>query len=213
MSIKSFCIKSLLLTVVTSCVASPCFATTIASGEIDGNYYKVAAKLCENKPDCHVTSTTGSAQNLEMLKSGTVDFAIVQDNLAKSKNLLGYEYLYVIYRNNLKVKKLEDLSNYKTASIIGEGSNSLIKPYTTLNIVYNTNSTKEAIDLLCSHKIDYKAFVISSPNVKIENFLSQCDLKVLSIINFNYPLETVAIKSVYYSLPKIPYYLVSKKDI
>jgi TRAP-type uncharacterized transport system substrate-binding protein len=80
----------------------------IASGSIYGVYHTLATQECTKlqKP-CFVRSTSGSLENIELLKSKKVDYAVIQDNLG-TKNMIVVkrfktkEQLHIFYKGDVK---------------------------------------------------------------------------------------------------------------
>ena len=106
---------------------------TIAGGTIGGAYTLTArayaAALAEHEVSATVLDSSGSVDNLQSLKAGKVDIAIVQTGVAShfeteglvSLGAVFYEPFWVFHRKDAKVNDLRDLAGLRVA-VGGEGA-------------------------------------------------------------------------------------------
>ena len=159
---------------------------TIATGSIDGEYYKTALQYKEllekQKVKVNIVTSNGSLENIELLNEKKVDIAFVQNGIeiVKNKNNLQaiasvyYEPLWIFYKNeDYKINYIIQLIS-KKISIGNEGSGTkdlalkLLKDngLDNTNTQISTSSNKEAKDLLLKGEID-AMFMISSADSQI----------------------------------------------
>lgn len=159
---------------------------TIATGSIDGEYYKTALQYKEllekQKVKVNIVTSNGSLENIELLNEKKVDIAFVQNGIeiVKNENNLQaiasvyYEPLWIFYKNeDYKINYIIQLIS-KKISIGNEGSGTkdlalkLLKDngLDNTNTQISTSSNKEAKDLLLKGEID-AMFMISSADSQI----------------------------------------------
>ena len=173
---------------------------TIATGSIDGEYYKTALQYKEllekQKVKVNIVTSNGSLENIELLNEKKVDIAFVQNGIeiVKNENNLQaiasvyYEPLWIFYKNDTyKMDYLIQLIS-KKISIGKEKSGTEDLALKILNdnginkknsqLLYN--STQEAKDLLIKGEID-AMFIVSSPNSNvIKELLENPDISLFS---------------------------------
>lgn len=103
----------------------------IASGSKLGLYHTLAVKECEKRQPCEVVATSGSRENIDLLKSGQVDFAIIQNNLGLDglkvvKEFPEKEHLHIFHK-----KEVESLSQ-----LMNEGEYSIDKGSGTYAVLF-----------------------------------------------------------------------------
>ena len=159
---------------------------TIATGSIDGEYYKTALQYKEllekQKVKVNIVTSNGSLENIELLNEKKVDIAFVQNGIeiVKNENNLQaiasvyYEPLWIFYKNeDYKINYIIQLIS-KKISIGNEGSGTkdlalkLLKDngLDNTNTQISTNSNQDAKDLLLKGEID-AMFMISSADSQI----------------------------------------------
>lgn len=159
---------------------------TIATGSIDGEYYKTALQYKEllekQKVKVNIVTSNGSLENIELLNEKKVDIAFVQNGIeiVKNENNLQaiasvyYEPLWIFYKNeDYKINYIIQLIS-KKISIGNEGSGTkdlalkLLKDngLDNTNTQISTSSNKEAKNLLLKGEID-AMFMISSADSQI----------------------------------------------
>jgi TRAP-type uncharacterized transport system substrate-binding protein len=188
-------IKKLIITVliiVKSCTSYPVLASTtdikIASGRIDGLYYKTAAYICQEikhsyKKECEVVVTKGSLENITLLKSNKVNLAIIQSDLLE-EGLINFgeiykEGVFIVYNKKHDITNLEQFDNLYTQIEETSGDYSMTKKY--ISSVRNKNGgNKDIYSSLCDNTIDYRVFTLSLFSDTLKAYLSSCELKIFS---------------------------------
>lgn len=186
----------------------------IGSGSIFKGYYSIALDLCktikasDNNTDCVVVPTKGGEENLELLKNGAIDLALVQANVAvEAFEGKGYyenqekmpglrqilnlydEFFTVIVKDEDKIKVFSDIEGKKISKgPVASGSsisyNALRKFYKFTNEPINIdidyeNSVKE----FCDGKIDAIIMMIGHPNPLVALIANSCEVDFISIEN------------------------------
>ena len=114
---------------------------TIASGGTTGAYYAFARKykaiLAREGVELDIKVTSGSVQNLEMLRTGKVDAAFLQSGVAKpqksdeliSLGSLYFEPLWVFHRADAEIDLLRSLRGRRLAiGGVGSGTRTFVEP-------------------------------------------------------------------------------------
>ncbi len=175
---------------------SPKKEITIATGSKNGQYYQTALKykklLKKEKVKVTLISTTGSIENIKLLKEKKVDLAFIQngtiiDNNTNLKALASiyYEPLWVFYRADLKdINNIRDLKGKKISiGAKGSGTNDLAYEMLKLNgiekniLAYPTNEGRK---LLEKGEISAMFYIGSSKSDMITELLEDKNIKVLS---------------------------------
>ncbi|XVN40458.1 MAG: TAXI family TRAP transporter solute-binding subunit [Rickettsia endosymbiont of Argas persicus] len=189
----------------------------IGTGSILKGYYSIGLDLCKtiigdekNKENikCEVVPTNGSIENLELLKQGKIDLALVQANIAveayegtgyysgkeKMQNLrqllnLHDEFFTVIVKDEDKIKVFADIDGKK----ITNGAT-----FSSSNITYNEVSSlykfakqpedininyEDSIDKFCNRKIDAIIMLVGHPNPLVNLIANRCEIDFVSIEN------------------------------
>jgi TRAP transporter TAXI family solute receptor len=156
---------------------------TIGTGSKNGNYYQTALKykklLAQQGVKLHIVNTSGSVENLKLLKSKKIDIGFVQSGIIKDKNdkeLLSlasiyYEPIWIFYKNRgYSINYIIELIGKKVAvGIKDSGTFALTKEILNANGITNKNTTfihtttQNAKQLLKDGKID-AMFMVTSPN-------------------------------------------------
>jgi uncharacterized protein len=159
---------------------------TIATGSIDGEYYKTALQykdiLEKQKVKVNILTSNGSMENIQLLKDKKADIAFVQNGIDKLKNQhslkaiasVNYEPLWIFYKNeNYTMDYIIQLISKKiSVGNEGSGTKDLALKILNDNGIDNENSqilshsTQEAKELLLKGEID-AMFVVTSANSKI----------------------------------------------
>jgi TRAP transporter TAXI family solute receptor len=159
---------------------------TIATGSIDGEYYKTALKYKEllekQKVKVNIVTSNGSMDNIKLLNEKKVDMAFVQNGIDELKNQhelkaiasVYYEPLWIFYKNeNYTMDYVIQLFSKKISlGNEGSGTKDLALKILTENGINEENSqllyksTQEAKELLIKGEID-AMFIVSSPNSKV----------------------------------------------
>jgi TRAP-type uncharacterized transport system substrate-binding protein len=194
-------------------------AEKIATGKIDGEYYKRGIEFCKDKSDCKVIETHGSAENVKLLLDGKVDYAILQENFVRKieqKFTLSNgvkEYLHLIYNPELPVSSITDFYHLTTVTNQLEGENGLL--YEIMKQPKTIEIHEDVKDALCFNEIDYKIYVRSSGNTAINFLIKSCKLEIFSIPDnvIDYPLENIEYNGKTYRVPVIKSFIVKLKDV
>lgn len=159
---------------------------TIATGSIDGEYYKTALLykdiLEKQKVKVNIITSNGSIENIQLLKDKKVDIAFVQNGIDGLKNQhslkaiasVNYEPLWIFYKNeNYTMDYIIQLISKKiSVGKEGSGTKDLALKILNDNGIDDQNSqilshsTQEAKELLLKGEID-AMFVVTSANSKI----------------------------------------------
>ena len=159
---------------------------TIASGSIDGEYYKIALKykklLEDEKVKVNIITSNGSMQNIQLLKDKEADLAFVQNGIDKLKNQhslkaiasIYYEPLWIFYKNEDYTKNyiIQLISKKISVGSEGSGTKDLALKILNDNGINNENSqilnysSQESKELLLKGEID-AMFIVTSANSKI----------------------------------------------
>ena len=172
---------------------------TIATGGTSGAYYAFAQKyketLAREGVELHVLSTSGSIQNLELLRAGKVDAAFLQSGVADAKpdepifslGSLYFEPLWVFYRAETPIETLRNLKGRRIAvGGIGSGTRAAAEPLLARNGV--TRETASIVDLagdaaanaLRKGEIDAAFYVASAEAPLIAALLRDPNVQLLS---------------------------------
>ena len=173
---------------------------TIASGSINGQYYKTALLYKEilekQKVKVNIVTSNGSIDNLKLLKDKKVDMAFIQNGIdfdqkdvqIRSIASTFYEPLWIFYKNEkYSMDYIVELTS-KKISIGKEGSGSydLGSKILSDNMIDNTNSkisnysTQESKEKLLKGELD-AIFFVSSPNSPIvKELLENPDINLFS---------------------------------
>ena len=192
---------------------------TFGSGPIDGAYYEAVNAICAsfnqnpiNGYRCSTDPTPGSLYNLDALKRGTLDFALVQSDLhraafmkasrgsfaTKPSELRSVISLYpepftILVRNDADISSLGDLR----AKRVDQGpSSSGRRP--TVERVFGALGLFEsdfaeltqhallvALDELCAGRLDAVLLVIGHPNSAVARTLKECDVRLINASGTN----------------------------
>ena len=170
---------------------APPDSLTIASGGPDGAYYGYAQKfraiLAREGVELDIKVTSGSVQNLAMLRAGEVDAAFLQSGIANpmpddaliSLGSLYFEPLWVFHRAGVRIDLLSNLKG-KTVAIggVGSGTRRFVEPLLARNGIDRTNTKivdrggKPAADALRRGEVD-AAFYIASAESPVIRALVQ----------------------------------------
>lgn len=171
----------------------------IATGGVNGNYYKTALEykrlLEKDKISVTLINTAGSVENISLLEEGKVDIAFVQNGIIKSsKNLsflanIYYEPLWVFYKNE-KYKMdyiIQNISKKVSIGIEGSGTRHLAKIILNDNGINDTNTqildypNILAKEKLIAGDIDAMFIVGSAKSEIVQELLENPDVNLLSI--------------------------------
>jgi len=174
---------------------------TIATGSKSGNYYKVALKykklLAEQNVKVNIINTSGSMENLALLKNGKADIGFVQSGIIDKKDdkniaslaSIYYEPLWIFYRNKgYSINYVIELIGKKIAvGVEGSGTRYLATQILKDNgvIKENTNfisiGTNDSKAKLISGEIDAMFAVISPNSIAVKELLSDPKIELLNL--------------------------------
>lgn len=189
---------------------------TVGTGALTGVYYPAGGAICrlvnrgrkEHGIRCTVESTGGSVTNLDDLRSGDMQLAVVQSDalyhayqgdemftdLGPNKKLRALFAMYpesftVVARKDSKINAFDDLKG-KRVSIGNQGSGMRATAEDLMRKKgWTTKSFAQLVDLkaneqaqaLCSNQIDAMIYSVGHPNAAIQQVTSQCPVKLVSV--------------------------------
>src|SRR5262245_23746557 len=174
-------------------------AIRIATGGKDGAYYAFAQKyarlLARDGITLEIVSTAGSAENLDLLKTGAVSLALVQGGSAadadtdqvESLGSLFLEPVWVFYRRPMRIKRLSDLKGKRVAvGVAGSGTHLLALRLLSADGITESNATllrenlAQAAPSLLEGKIDDAFYVASAEAPLVRKLLLDPTIRLLS---------------------------------
>ncbi|AMG13846.1 TAXI family TRAP transporter solute-binding subunit [Vibrio vulnificus] len=221
---------------------------TIGTGSVTGVYYPTGGAICKlvnkDRKDhnirCSVESTGGSIYNVNTIRSGELDFGIVQSDWQyhgykgtskfeeqgpytklRAMFSLHTEPFNIIARSDAGIDKLEDLKG-KRVNIGNPGSGD----HATMSVVmdamgWNNDSFKLASELkgsersqaLCDNKIDAFIYMVGHPNGSIKEATTSCDAKLVSTTGPQ--IDKIVADNPYYAYSTVPagMYRGTDKDV
>lgn len=188
---------------------------SIGSGDITGGYFETANALCEviNRPGnndlrCSVDPTAGSVYNLEMLRRGQLQFALVQSDVqamavegsgryaaagpwAELRSVMGLyqETVTLIAARNSGITSLSDLKD----KVVDIGHPSSGRRATIDRMKYRLGlvgvdpervralQAGAAIDAICEGEIDATILVVGHPNPGVARAIAECGATVVPL--------------------------------
>ena len=220
----------------TSAQAASGQFVTIGTGGVTGVYYPLGGAICrlmnkdqkQTKVRCSVESTGGSVYNANALKTGDIDFGVMQSDVQykayngegpfkgkAEKNLRAVfsvhpEPFTVVARADSGIKTFADLKG-KRVNIGNPGSGQratmemLMKAYGWKKSDFKLTSqlaSNEQSKALCDNKVDAIVFTVGHPNGSISEATTTCDAKLVSV---NGPIiKKIVDSEPYYSWATIP---------
>ncbi|HFQ5434559.1 TPA: TAXI family TRAP transporter solute-binding subunit [Vibrio vulnificus] len=221
---------------------------TIGTGSVTGVYYPTGGAICKlvnkDRKDhnirCSVESTGGSIYNVNTIRSGELDFGIVQSDWQyhgykgtskfeeqgpytklRAMFSLHTEPFNIIARSDAGIDKLEALKG-KRVNIGNPGSGD----HATMSVVmdamdWNNDSFKLASELkgsersqaLCDNKIDAFIYMVGHPNGSIKEATTSCDAKLVSATGPQ--IDKIVADNPYYAYSTVPagMYRGTDKDV
>lgn len=206
----------------------------IGAGRVSGVYYPVAGAICDivNKArsdisTCAVVPGDSSKANLEALRSGRIDFAVVQsdwqfwayrgaDFFADSSAFIGLNAVLSLYAEPLVIavrsdSDITDLDGLKGKRIgVGAPGTAERGMMEALRgalgwsmsdfAEVRESPTKEQTAALCKGDIDAGVYAVGSPSALLAHVTAQCPIALL-------PIEGPAVEKL---LHDVPYYRAAK---
>jgi TRAP transporter TAXI family solute receptor len=217
---KKLPLKLLCLLALIGLFSTDLFAATkyisIGTGAVTGVYYPAGGAICrllnrgrkEHGVRCSVESTGGSVANLNAIRSGSIDFAIVQSDwqyhsfngtgfFSDQKPFKDLRSVFSLYTETLAIA-VQDKSNIKAVDdLVGKKVNFGIQGsgmYATMEVLSDAkgwnNSTFSAITnlqpseqpkALCDGTIDAMIYMSGNPNGVLQEASQTCKIRLLNI--------------------------------
>ena len=190
---------------------------TIGTGGVTGTYYPTGGAICkfinQNKKEsrirCSVESTDGSLYNLNTLKNGELDFAIVQSDIvyqaskgegifkdtkfSKLKSVMAIypELLTLVTKKDANIHNLLDIKGKK----INLGNSGSGNETTALSLFNESGIKKEDLkqtstftssempDALKNNQIDGYFYMVGHPTVNIKDAANSTDIRIIPFEN------------------------------
>ena len=185
---------------------------TIATANKTGVYYPIGEALSmilkQEYPEVtlKVIETSGSLENINLLKDKKVDFALLQNDIAfyaanseamfagkeKIKNISGIatlfpEIIHFVVRKDSNINSISDLASH-TISVGSEGSGTYYNAMQILTVAgvwdsinKQTLDSTRSMEELQAGKIDGFIFTVGLPNQSIANLGKKVEIKLLSL--------------------------------
>lgn len=206
----------LLLFVLTAPVKADSAFIVMGTGDLTGVYYPTGGAICRllNKDRdrhgirCAVESTQGSTYNLNALRRGELDLAIVQpdwlyhgvkgssifaiqgpDKSLRTILNLHTEALTIVARRDSGIETFEDLKGKKVN--LGNPQSGQRR---TMDLILSTLgwdygdfevaselSASEMSEALCSGRIDAFVYIVGHPNASVSEATTFCDSKIIPL--------------------------------
>ena len=192
---------------------------TIGSGDLSGGYFATARAICKafNASDdslrrCTPEPTVGSIYNLSVLRSGELDFALVQSDWQRAayegsglfsefgpmRDLRSVISLYpetvtILASPNSGIEKSADLAG-KTVDIgrPSSGTNATVRNMLRqmglgIDFFGDVREYEDgySISELCADRIDASIFVVGHPNDIVSSILESCDASIIPLAGPN----------------------------
>lgn len=210
---------------------------TIGTGSVTGVYYPTGGAICklvnkdrkEHNIRCSVESTGGSIYNVNTIRSGELDFGIVQSDWQyhgyhgtskfaeqgpykklRAMFSLHTEPFNVIARTDAHINNIKDLKG-KRVNIGNPGSGDRA----TMQVVMEKMGwTKDSFKLtselkgsersqaLCDNKIDAFIYVVGHPNGSIKEATTSCDAKLVPVTGPE--IDKIVAENPYYTYTDVP---------
>lgn len=188
---------------------------TVGSGDVSGGYYAVASAICDlvNRVElgamrCSPDPTTGSVYNLDALRQGELDLALVQSDLQAQalsgtgrfatkgpipdlRSVMGLypETMTILVRTDAGVRDVMDLAGKRVD--VGHPSSgrraTVERMLSSIGLNEDQFSelaelpTSTAISAICDGAIDATFIVVGHPNDAIGTALNSCPITVLPL--------------------------------
>jgi uncharacterized protein len=173
---------------------------TISTGGPEGAYYAFGldykALIAEQSLNLEVTNSAGSVENIERLRNGETDIAIVQGGVMDSKDAQGlqslgslfYEPVWLFYKKDLDIRRITQLEGRRIGiGVEGSGTRPLALQLLEINGITEGNATlvgaglSEMTDMMLNGDLD-AVFMVVSPKAEVVQRLAVGDN--IEIFNF-----------------------------
>ncbi len=179
---------------------APPYKLTLATASRDGAYFKYAQEIkkhfAKEKITLTVLETSGSVENLALLKSGKADAAFIQGGIASSKDYPMLQGLASLYLEPLLVFTRKEAGMHSIAQFAGKrvaigpegsGTRAIALQILADNLLNETNvefipiGGKEAASQLAAGSID-SFFAVTQIDTEItRNLLSRNDIELMNL--------------------------------
>jgi TRAP transporter TAXI family solute receptor len=210
---------------------------TIGTGSVTGVYYPTGGAICklvnkdrkEHNIRCSVESTGGSIYNVNTIRSGELDFGIVQSdwqyhgyngtsefaeqgpfNKLRAMFSLHTEPFNIIARTDAGINGVADLAG-KRVNIGNPGSGDRATMQVVMDAFGWTNDSftlaselkgSERSQALCDNKIDAFIYMVGHPNGSIKEATTSCDAKLVSATGEQ--IDKIVAGNPYYAYSTVP---------
>lgn len=210
---------------------------TIGTGSVTGVYYPTGGAICklvnkdrkEHNIRCSVESTGGSIYNVNTIRSGELDFGIVQSdwqyhgyngtsefaeqgpfNKLRAMFSLHTEPFNIIARTDSGINGVADLAG-KRVNIGNPGSGDRATMQVVMDAFGWTNDSftlaselkgSERSQALCDNKIDAFIYMVGHPNGSIKEATTSCDAKLVPATGEQ--IDKIVAGNPYYAYSTVP---------
>ncbi|AZL83812.1 TAXI family TRAP transporter solute-binding subunit [Aliivibrio salmonicida] len=210
---------------------------TIGTGSVTGVYYPTGGAICklvnkdrkEHNVRCSVESTGGSIYNVNTIRSGELDFGIVQSDWQyhgyngtskfeaqgpykklRAMFSLHTEPFNIIARSDSGINDVSDLAG-KRVNIGNPGSGDRATMGVVMNAMGWTNDSfklaselksSELSQALCDNKIDAFIYMVGHPNGSIKEATTSCDAKLVPATGPK--IDKIVADNPYYAYTTVP---------
>ena len=213
---KLFTVLSLIVSISSFDALAATKYVSVGTGAITGVYYPAGGAICrllnrgrkEHGIRCSVESTGGSVSNLNAIRSGSLDFGIVQSDWQyHSYNGTGFfsdqpafkdlRAVFSLYNETFAIAVLEKSDINKIDDLAGKRVNFGIQGsgmYATMEVLIAAKGwTKENFSevtylqpseqpkALCDGKIDAMIYMAGNPNGVLQEAAQTCKIRILNI--------------------------------
>jgi uncharacterized protein len=199
---------------------------TLAGGDVGGNYFATARAICaevnramKGEMRCSPEATPGSVYNLAGLRSGQIDFAMVQSDwllaardgkgvFAASGPMPDLRGVMPLYQEQITILAGKDTAIQSPAGLTGArvdlGSPASGRRATAENILKQINiepamfsllselSISASIDELCAGRIDAVILVTGHPDFSVRRALGECGARLVPFVNAEHAAQIEA---------------------
>ena len=188
---------------------------SLGTGELNGNYYPVGRSICgivdremnENGVRCSAEETPGSVYNVDAIRSGELEFGIVQSDVAyaayngtgtfggkpfrdlRTVVVLYPELVTIIARADAGIHQVADLAGRRIN--VGEQGSGTHATWDALQpaLGWNTAQRPQTTDLpagaaaraLCAGHIDANLLVVGHPSATVRTQLAMCATNFVAV--------------------------------
>ncbi len=210
---------------------------TIGTGSVTGVYYPTGGAICklvnkdrkEHNIRCSVESTGGSIYNVNTIRSGELDFGIVQSDWQyhgyngtsefteqgpfkklRAMFSLHTEPFNIIARSDAGINGVADLAG-KRVNIGNPGSGDRATMQVVMDAFGWTNDSftlaselkgSERSQALCDNKIDAFIYMVGHPNGSIKEATTSCDAKLVPATGEQ--IDKIVADNPYYAYSTVP---------